>query len=241
MMTNGKDHDDVRRIFGSEASTTEGAGQVLFSDARLAFLPLRSLDCAFVYATCPHLLGRLRRDLIFARTPGEGSGAAGVGAIKQGEALFDGNASQIFVEEFAFGRDALEWSEQKPTIAALLSPAQGVDADVVMNCLVVLSDADFGWFARRRLHVRMRNRLDPENKTVEPHALWSEESLPPETLMYVVLTARATAFDQAPNEIADDALKASGDYIQIGANETVGEGWFKVLRAADTKGAGNAQ
>ena len=47
-----KDHKLVRTMFGAEAGTG-AAGQLLVSDARLAFLPLRSLDRAFVWATCP--------------------------------------------------------------------------------------------------------------------------------------------------------------------------------------------
>ena len=65
-------------------------------------------------------------------------------------------------------------------------------------------------------------------------ALWYEETLPPETVLYFALSAhRSRAKDtdikaeQILNSITQD-LFGSSPYLQIGGNETVGMGWCKV-------------
>ncbi|MCZ7627150.1 MAG: type III-B CRISPR module RAMP protein Cmr4 [Candidatus Methylomirabilis sp.] len=55
---NGK----LTAIFGPEAGANDlHAGAVSFTDAQIVCLPVRSLRCAYVYATCPAALARLKR------------------------------------------------------------------------------------------------------------------------------------------------------------------------------------
>ena len=89
--------------------------------------------------------------------------------------------------------------------------------------LAIVSDGDFAWFARYGLPVQARNALDPDTK--ESKALWFEETLPPDTLMYALVSARgddASGIEQLTQVFGTPA------YIQIGGNETVGQGWFRV-------------
>ena len=56
-----------RDVFGSEQQATKGseqAGAVQFSDALLAFLPVRSVRGTFAWVTSPYVLRRLARDAI---------------------------------------------------------------------------------------------------------------------------------------------------------------------------------
>ena len=85
--------------------------------------------------------------------------------------------------------------------------------------LVVLSDASFAWFARYGLAINARNVLDEKTKTSKN--LWYEETLPPDSLFYLLLAER--------NDGALEAIKelfAKKPYLQVGGNETVGHGWF---------------
>ncbi len=84
-----------------------------------------------------------------------------------------------------------------------------------------MADADFAWFARYALPVQARNVLDDETK--QSLNLWYEEALPPDTLMYAIVASRGDLARQAV-----DSLFQSDPYLQIGGNETVGEGWFAV-------------
>ncbi|WP_316164556.1 MULTISPECIES: type III-B CRISPR module RAMP protein Cmr4 [unclassified Bradyrhizobium] len=230
IVTGDEEHatDDPRllSLFGEQ----DNAGPVLVSDARLAFLPLRSLSSAFVLATCPNVLQRLVRDRRFA------------GGIAFDPAMFLANlenwdeeavqsdpahGDQLFIEEFRFPRgDPGLWDALRPGLEALLTGLDGIP-DAIRRVAIV-SDPDFGFFTRRRLHVRSRNRLLPISKTVATGALWSEESLPPETIMYNILSARGPAYVGKLTELTELIHDSGCGYLQVGGNETVGEGWLSL-------------
>ena len=102
---------------------------------------------------------------------------------------------------------------------------------------MILRDEDFAYFCRRSVHVRMRNALDPATKTVKGSSLWSEESLPPETLLYVVVTPRSLVEAKSACDDFLDAMRHARNYIQVGGNETVGEGWLKILNESYVLGS----
>ena len=60
----GLDGEACRRIYGSDPrATEEQAGCLMFGDARLLCMPVRSMAGTFCYATSPYLLHRMARDL----------------------------------------------------------------------------------------------------------------------------------------------------------------------------------
>jgi len=120
------------------------------------------------------------------------------------------------------------------TVSKLLELVPPADSESITKKIVVLRDEDFGYFCRRGVHVRMRNALDPATKTVKDGALWSEESLAPETLLYAIVTPRSLVNPETAFAPFLDALGYGSHYLQVGGNETVGEGWLKVLNSVDT-------
>jgi CRISPR-associated protein Cmr4 len=80
-----------------------------------------------------------------------------------------------------------------------------------------------------------RIRLKPETKTVAEGALWTEEHLPSETLLYApifVSKPLAPNANQLGLTDSDAVLQALSDLrldrLQIGGDETVGRGIVKV-------------
>ena len=224
---NGEENAQLKELFGIGAGDTggdENAGTVLFSDARLLLLPVRCLSDAFKWVTCPALLRRFNRDTARAGSPAnlDESGPDERKYLGAGEA----NAW--------LGLEEREFQKQGDADAGLvqyLATMVGVGAGVMTRRLVILSDKDFTWFARYALPVMARNALD-DNKRVKQGALWNEESLPPDTLMYVLLGERTSgAVDQLTGHIVDKP------YIQMGGNETIGQGWF-AMNALGADGGG---
>lgn len=232
----GGDPQSVTDLFGFE----DNAGRMLVSDARLAFLPVRSLSLSYRYLTSSELLHRLARDMTFCAQPQqpiEWAGDAAVLGQNDGKALFEGKAGEpVFLEEFAFQREGDPALDDQ-----LLRWLPNVVVDIVRRRAVVLSSEDFDYFARHGLHVRTRNKLDPKTKTVERTALWTEESLPPDTLMYVALIPRLAKYATCVIDFCTALNDKANGYFQVGGNETVGEGWFQALnllpRAACTGSA----
>jgi len=107
--------------------------------------------------------------------------------------------------------------------------------------LVILPENAFRDFTQFSTEVISRIRLDDEKKTVARGALWSEEHLPSDTLLYATLFATKPRVKD--NELPDDWKQASdrvaeviefikdcadGKRIQLGGDSTVGRGFVKV-------------
>lgn len=210
-----KDIADTGTLFGKQ----DNAGKLLFADARLLALPVRSLHGASRWVTCPHLIERFARDRTRLAL-----GALDVPQVEHGKALgaIDG---RIILEERSF-----EGSGRVPdgivhALAALLPHA--ATQRRLAESLLVLHDEDFAWFASYGLAVQARNVLDEEKKTSKN--LWYEESLPPDALLYATISERQSDM-LAP---LSEALKTQ-PYLQVGGNETIGQGWFALSFAEET-------
>ena len=217
----------AQRVFG----TAGHAGDLVVTDARLLLLPVRSLTSVYAWVTCPYIIERLVRDRARARLPAISNlDMAPLDNIKRGEALF-ADDGELFLEERQFthrGRlpagllDLVEPLVAHETTRARLS-AQ----------IAVLSDHDFAWFARYGLAVSARNQLDPEKKTSEN--LWYEESLPPDSVLYTLLCARGGDSLDLVSELFEEI-----PYLQVGGNETVGQGWFAIAQVRPGRADANA-
>lgn len=210
----GWERADLNRVFGEQ----EAAGAFLISDARVVLLPVRSLTSSYRWLTCPHVLERLRRDLArVGKTPDLPERLS----VRPRKALSNRPATgeYLYLEE----REA-QVSGPVPeglvlALATLMgdSPAASRLADQV----TVVDDDTFAWFTRYGLPVRARNKLVEYKQS---GALWYEESLPPDTLLVAVLGARSQ--ENPTGELS--RIFAESRHLQVGGNETVGEGWVSV-------------
>lgn len=212
--------EHARKIFGEP----NHAGELLVADARLLLLPVRSLTSSYRWATCPHLIERFARDLARAGATSRSS----VPQVEPRKVLTSGRGT-LFLEE-----RQLEIAGAPPEDLIRALAALVLHADTrkrLSRQLAVLADDDFAWFARYGLSIQARNELDDGTKISK--SLWYEESLPPDTLMYSLVSARS---DAALSTLSD-LFSASDPYFQVGGNETVGHGWFAV-RVCNAEGGG---
>lgn len=85
----------------------------------------------------------------------------------------------------------------------------------------MLHDDDFNHFVRYGRQVTAHNVQNDEKKTSQN--LWYGEALPPDTLFYFLATARPGHGEGL--ERLRRALAGPRPYLQVGGNETVGQGW----------------
>lgn len=202
---------ETNRLFGG----TDRAGDLILSDARLLLLPVRSLTSAYRWATCPHLVERYRRD---ARRAG-GTPGFDVPRVSPGQALTRG-AGHLFLEERQF---EIGGTPDEALVRALRGlMAHDSTKQRLADRIAVLHDDDFQWFARYGLSIQARNVLDGETKMSTN--LWYEETLPPDTVMYAVVAARSGEALESLGHLFPEGKS----YLQVGGNETVGQGWFAV-------------
>ena len=218
-------------VFGPETSSAhEHAGALLVSDARLLLLPVRSLTSHFKWVSCPALLKRFCADAERMRLQGA---AFTIPEINDPNTALvpEGAANALFLEEFRFATQTADLSAAITALARLMGRPDAVAA--LQKQLVVVHDDRFNHLAQFATPVNAHVCLDNATKTVKPRALWYEESLPPDTVLYVGLYAQASRVKEERKTAAEVLGHVVNElfaqpYLQLGGNETVGMGWCKV-------------
>jgi len=243
-------------LFGPETQRAhEHAGCVSPHDARLLLFPIRSLVGVFAWATCLFVLERFKREMIAAgfqigwQVPNPANSQQALVAHDD-TIVADG---KVVLEEFAFEAQKDDSAEQ---IADWLrenafpqSPEYEPFREWLPKRFVILPDDAFRDFTQLATEVIARIRLKPETKTVAEGALWTEEHLPSETLLYApifVSKPLAPKDNQCLMSLTNNEPSAAKvleflkglttpntdkpylDRLQIGGDETVGRGIVKV-------------
>ncbi len=204
-----------------------------------------SLSGVFAYTTSCDVLARFKRD--FERGQTENNLPWNVPAKPVANNALVTTTSEVqayktlVLEEFSFDAQV---EPQVDSIAGWLVEHALPDLNAgdywsnkVKNALVILPENDFRDFALYATEVITRVRIDRTTKTVESGALWTEEYLPTDTLLYVPIyatNARKNGKDGirlSGKEILD-AVKplgaGKGSYLQLGGDETVGRGIVRI-------------
>jgi CRISPR-associated protein Cmr4 len=207
----------VQDVFGKEDASANSA--ISMTDARLLLLPVRSLTGHFKLVTCPAILKRLKSDMQMMGMQASWDDVK-VNSQKDSLKILGNGKGDIFLEEFKF-----TFSGDVP--ADVIDALESFGAEALKEQLIVMSDDDFGWFAKNATAITPHIAIDNDTKTVKGGALWYEESLPSETLMYTMLMGNDAEVDAVTGMFSGDK-----PFIQIGGNETVGMGWCKVQEVA---------
>lgn len=238
------------------------AGAMSLTDARLLLFPVRTVVGGWAWATCPMILERLFRDLetVKLQAPVWTTRVLEEGAARVGtkcSVLADG---ALLIEDVEYPAepdpqvDALAvWLKTNAMPSGEAAKSYGAFGDRLSGQLVVLPDTELKFLTQHATEVVTRIRIDPKTGTVADGALWSEESLPAETVLYSLALfsegrrpsprSKAKETGEKPqerspysrSELRDEITAAVGkkSRIQLGGDRTTGRG-VVALRA--TKG-----
>ncbi|HWU87133.1 MAG TPA: type III-B CRISPR module RAMP protein Cmr4 [Kofleriaceae bacterium] len=251
-----------KEVFGAFGPPTEYAGDarggLVFSDASLLALPVRSLFGTFAWVTCPYILGRLSRDTLEAGGPPsnvktaletlarEGGAPPKVattavldptseGNLHLEELLIPGLVPSAEIEKVANWIARTIWSKEQPAeggAAAATSAAATLEAARASFSarLVVVKDDYFGFFSRTATEIRHRVKIDSDTGTAASSGPWTEEHIPAETLLHGLVIGRPTRyFDPSTRNTTTGAGK--GVEVDAGAA-------LKTLRVVLQTGSG---
>lgn len=249
----------IQAVFGPETNEADTHGGALsFTEARIVLFPVRSLIGVFAWVTCPQALARLHRDLEIAEQtvswnvppqPEEGQAW-----IVDGSTVADQTNKSIVLEEYAFTGKG---SPDNAQIAGWLSTQAFPNSRAhtywknrlyeekngkTYSNLVILRDDDFRDFTLFSTEVITRIRVNPVTGTVAPGALWAEEHLPADTLLYTLALAadprvadgqldanlKKNGKGAAEKVLEYLANKVGGQLVQMGGDATVGRGLVRV-------------
>ncbi|MDR1646985.1 MAG: type III-B CRISPR module RAMP protein Cmr4 [Zoogloeaceae bacterium] len=219
-----------KTLFGPESTTEDDlhAGALSVGDAHLLILPIRAFHGIVAFASCPFILKRYARDLgILPSLPTLGEGEA---ALPQNSALKYQN--KILLEDLDLGviADAGQAESWGKRIAEALYPQAKDWRDEFQHHFTILPDSVFSFLADTATEIRARVRIDDKTRTVATGALWYEENLPAESVLWGVLgisRSRNSAYPKTPEDLAP--LLPTEANIQIGGKHTVGRGLCRWL------------
>ena len=182
-------HDDtISLVFGPDNSG-DHAGALGFSDARLLLFPVKSMKGVFAWVTCPKILERFKNDLKLSNIdisfdmPKEGTAPMECSLFINDKVVLEEYTFEISKNTDANGSctKLADWLSKN------LFPSGKEFAywrDKIMNDIVVLDDDDFRDFANLSTEVITRTKINNDTGTVQSGALFTEEYLPTETILY---------------------------------------------------------
>jgi len=247
----------IELAFGPDKGNLH-AGALAFTDARLLLFPVKSMQGVFAWITCPKALQQFAKDLKLCRQNSKaGNGISFDWSVPEAPAAPNGcrlfvKEQQIILEEYLFKIEA-EPDEQGPCtkLAGWLAqhlfpaaPSSGSDPyrywrDKIAKDLVVLKDEDFRDFVTLSTEVITRTKINNETGTVQSGALFTEEYLPAESVLYALALASPIFKDRGDTNgkgifrqrnIAEDRLvmdfccNGLPDVLQVGGSATLGKG-----------------
>jgi CRISPR-associated protein Cmr4 len=244
-------------IFGLEKDAQEHAAAISVGDAKVLLFPVRSLKGVFAYVTCPMVLERLSEDLELARK----SDKTAIKNIKLDEikrklnnaiggGIVNNTSSSLIIDDKKIVLEDILLEAKPDGLSMLIEVIEQfapLSKEKLNEKLVIVSDDLFTAFVTMTTEIVARTKIDAGTGTVKHGALWYEEYLPSDTLLYSVIAIgkpRITAkddeskilqslnakdMDEAVDKIADKLTATFNDsFLQIGGDETVGKGFVKV-------------
>ena len=233
----GFSKENLKNLF--EDGKTEFAGALGFTDARLLLFPVKSMKGVFAWITCPQVLDQFAKDMNLAgetiellevTEPNENQ----CFLLNSGSNLKVGN-THVLLEEYAFqattknmkvGDEQLEnW------LANRLCTEGSMWKSKMKKDIVVLRNDDFKDFVNLTTEVITRIKINNETGTVQTGALFTEEYLPSESVLYAIVLASP---EFSKNGLSETDVMQYFDNnvpetVQIGGNATLGKGIVKTI------------
>lgn len=232
-----KDYQELTlKLFGPEPGSSEEedkyAGCVSIHDARVLFYPVRADRGVFLWVTSPLALQRFNRDNDAFQLGFKAFNADALGNVTDdnfvGPKLL---TDSLHLEEFRFNR-----AQNSETIADSLAEfAEQIGGTEIASRTVLLSNRSFFHFVNYATMLMQHNTLTSA-KTVKEGALFSIESLPPETILYGMIGATherrdpengitgTAALTWVKTFLVGDKPDAKFAYLHLGGKESTGLG-----------------
>ncbi len=207
------------------------AGALAVGDAHLLLLPVRSLAGILCYATSPFVLRRYHQDLRRAghtpptlpTSPSDQQARVAMDSCN----VIDNKLVLEDLDLPAVTEPSLTpWAEH---LATTLHPDDSDGQQDLTQRLALLPDNLFSFLAETATEIRTRIAINPESGTVKRGALWYEESLPAEALLWGNYALTSAVPDDETGDSLRKALPGGETLLQLGGDAGVGRGLVRLL------------
>lgn len=237
-----KNKADLRAAFGMSDSENSGAesnaGSLVFSDARILCLPIKSFRGTFAWISSALSLKRFSSAASFSLDIPSLVSQSKITLTKD-SVLSKQSDKKVFLDELDFdvNQDNSSCADKiADKIAKAVFAGDNAWQDVFKKRFAIVHDDVFSFFAKTGTEVAARIRIKPDNKIVEDGALWYEESLPVETILagtvwcdkIFTVDNKETGYKGTKKNLMDLFCK-NNDHLQIGGKASVGKGMARLV------------
>ncbi|GIW78267.1 MAG: type III-B CRISPR module RAMP protein Cmr4 [Gemmatales bacterium] len=237
---NRKNNPELKAAFGLTGAddNSTNSGSLIPTDAQLVCLPVRSFRGTFAWVTSPLCLGMLHRTLTLAGVAGLPAAPAALGDNQahhpEGTALVEDG--HIYLEDLDFTAQQCQvaghWADK---IAQWVFASDTNWQQQFKKRFVVIPDDVFAYLCETGTEVHTRVRIQDDTKTVAEGALWTEESLPSESILAGIVQCERVFQKNGqangeikPEQLIDKFAKKELS-LQIGGKATVGRGQVRCV------------
>lgn len=231
-----KESDLSQSLFGYDKQDGEPsfAGALSITDAHLLLLPVRTVYGILAYATCPFILQRYKKDQkldVKVPTPANDQALYPKGNPNHQDNLMVLEDLDLKAQECEYTQ---QWAEY---IAQTLYAKESAYFSDMSKRIIVLPDTVFSFLAETATEIRTRIRINQETGVVDNGALWTEESLPAESVLWGVFSVDAPRLN---DQNGDKRLRFTDiinnkPLLQMGGNMGTGNGLVQFI-AQSAKG-----
>ena len=224
-----RSNNDIDKAFGDEKNR-DFSGALGFTDSKILFFPIKSVKGVFAYVTCPMVLKRFKKDIEICKKEIKNGFDIPLDEVLDDKCIVLGDTCKIdktnekgsvILEEYSF---SIEKAKTKDYIKI-------PNLDIDKSRVVIVSDDNFTHFVKNSTEVITRTKIDNTTGTVQNGALFTEEYLPSETIMYSLAIANQPFSDKSDLKSAENVMDYFNNIskvIQIGGNSTLGKGIVKI-------------
>lgn len=233
----GKEGDDAKKLektlFGPSSiggSDDAHAGALAVGDAHLLLLPIRALAGIVAYATCPFILKRYAKD---CRCPSPTIPVPNATQAIHAKDNCNKIGEKIVLEDLDLDPQeddaARQWGEAIAQAVFPNNDDKDARTDLITRFLI-LPDSVFSFLAETATEIRARIAIDSGTGIVKKGALWYEENLPAESVLwgiYALSNSRVKGEDTQADALA--AKIPTEALLQLGGKAGVGRGLTRFI------------
>jgi CRISPR-associated protein Cmr4 len=219
---NDKTKDLVNKAFGA-GGENNSAGALVFTDAKIVCLPIRSLYGTFAWCCSTVSLNRIKRDLELA-------GIESLEKIPEIKGQFISvtnnsslkNNNVVYLEDLDLNVDTASQTQTEEIANFLANKLFNDDNQKQMfkNRFAIVGEEIFNFLCETGTEVTAHNRINDETKVTDTGALWYEETLPAETILFGFVW-KQSFYKEKLDVFCEENTQVN---LQLGGKSSVGKG-----------------
>jgi len=226
-------------VFGPDTkNASEHSGSAIFGDANLLLLPVRSIYGTFAWVTCPLALARYGRDAAGTAAKDQVPKKTNIGqpdrvAVTTSSVLKSPTKVVFEDLDFEVANDATDMATRWANhLGESLFAGAESSCESFKSRFCIVSDDVFTHLAENATDVVTRVSIDKDSKTVRDGQLWTEESLPTESVLASLVFVRPPVKSGMEATTVFEHLQSlTTRPVQFGGKATVGRGRCRLILA----------